>query len=169
MDFSLNAEEILAIIEEVKLNGVAFFKHLKRYGPKGEVRKVLVELIEIQERHVMCFSEMRSHLSDHDRESTVFHPGSDEWMYLRQMAGCHVFEVKKDPCELLEGNLSAEGVVRLAIEKEKDMLIFILELRRVVLSRDRNGKIEAIIGEEMKHLAELGSFAAERKAVLTSV
>ena len=96
MEFSLNAEEILSIIEEVKLNGVAFYKHLARYGTKGEVRKVLVKLVEIQEHHAMCFAKMRSHLSEYDKESTVFHRGSDEWMYLREMAGHHVFEVESD-------------------------------------------------------------------------
>jgi hypothetical protein len=28
MEFSLNAEEILSILEEIKLNGIAFYKHL---------------------------------------------------------------------------------------------------------------------------------------------
>lgn len=169
MEFSLNAEEILSIIEEVKLNGVAFYKHLARYGTKGEVRKVLVKLVEIQEHHAMCFAKMRSHLSERDRESTVFRRGSDEWMYLREMAGRHVFEVETDPCESLQGDTTADGVVRLAIDKEKDLMVFILELKRVVLSRDRNGQIEAIIGEEMKHIAELGRFAALQEAVTSCV
>ncbi|MBW8035432.1 MAG: hypothetical protein FVQ79_07325 [Planctomycetes bacterium] len=169
MEFSLNAEEILAIVEEIKLNGVAFYKHLARYGPKGEVRKMLVKLVEMEERHAMCFAEMRSHLSEHDKESTVFHRGSDEWMYLREMAGHHVFEVESDPCELLDGDITADSVVRLAIDKEKDLMIFILELKRVVLSRDRNGQIEAIISEEMKHIAELGRFAALQDAVMSRV
>ena len=37
-------------MEEVKLNGVAFYKHLVRYGPKGEVRKLLVKLAEMEDR-----------------------------------------------------------------------------------------------------------------------
>jgi len=169
MEFSLNAEEILAIIEEIKLNGVAFYKHLIRYGPKGEVRKVLVKLVEIQEHHAMCFAKMRSHLSEYDKKNTVFRRGSDEWMYLREMAGHHVFEVETDPCELLDGDMTADGVVRLAIDKEKNLMIYILELKRVVLSRDRNGQIEAIIGEEMKHIVELGRFAALQDAVMSCV
>lgn len=117
----------------------------------------------------MCFAKMRSRLSEHDRESTVFRRGSDEWMYLREMAGRHVFKVETDPCKSLQGDTTADDVVRLAIDKEKDLMIFILELKRVVLSRDRNGQIEAIIGEEMKHIAELGRFAALQEAVTSCV
>ena len=156
-------------MEEVKLNGVAFYKHLVRYGPKGEVRKLLVKLAEMEEQRAMCFADMRSHLSEHDKESTVFHRGSDEWMYLREMLGHHVFDVETDPCELMHGDITAGDVLRFAIDKEKDLMIFILELKRVVLSRDRNGQIDAIVGEEMKHIAELGRFAALEEAALSCI
>ena len=153
MEFSLNAEEILSILEEIKLNGIAFYRHLARSVKKKDVRDALIKVSEMEERHLVCFSKMRSDLSEYDRANTVFHRDSDEWMYLRNLAGRHVFDVGRDPCDVLSGDETAEDITMLAMEKEKDLMIFLLELKHQVLGRDRHGSIDRIVREEMMHLA----------------
>jgi len=68
------------------------------------------------------------------------------------LAGLAVFGIQPDPAQQLTGEESRADVLRMAIEKEKDSIVYYTGLKDFVpRERDRE-VIEAIIQEEMKHV-----------------
>ncbi len=157
MAVSLNANEVLAIAEEVKRNGFEFYRHVAKYSKDRDTRRLLTGLALMELHEAESFSKMRSQLSDEEKATTRFDPDSDSWMYLRQMAGSKVFDVNRDPCETVSGKWQAEEILKAALELEKDSIIFFMGLKRYVLSADRSVKIDDIIKEEMRHIVLLSN------------
>ena len=71
------------------------------------------------------------------------------------MADGHVFDLNKDISEQLKGDETADGILKLAIDAEKDSIVFYLGLKDFVPVRGGKDKVEAIIKEEMNHVASL--------------
>ena len=72
------------------------------------------------------------------------------------MADGHVFDVKADPAELFTGKETMENILQTAMGMEKDSIVFYLGMKELVPERLGKDRIDAIIKEEMGHLASLG-------------
>ena len=70
----------------------------------------------------------------------------------RAMAGLAVFGIQPDPTQELTGNESKADVLRLAIEKEKDSIVYYTGLKDFVPQEIDRRTIEEVIQEEMKHV-----------------
>ena len=157
MNINLNAYEVLAIAEEVKRNGVNFYRHISKYCRDAETRKVLLDLSEMEYRDAEWFLQMRLGLSDDEKATTRFDPQTDAWIYMRDIIDTNVYDVRHDPCERLSGRSDVKDVLRAAIELEKDAIVFFLNLKRHILSRDRSDKIDIIIRGQMRHIVILSN------------
>jgi len=157
MSISLNANEVLAIAEEVKRNGYDFYRHIEKYSTDRNTKRLLRGLALMELHQAESYARKRSELTEEQKATTHFDPDCDSWMYLRQLADSHVFDVSRDPCRTISGDWQPEEILRAAVELEKDSIIFFLELKRYVLSSDRSVKIDDMIKEEMKHIALLGN------------
>jgi rubrerythrin len=71
------------------------------------------------------------------------------------MANGHVFDLRKDPSKQLRGTETVEDILKLAINAEKDSIVFYLGLKDFVPARAGKDKVEEIIKEEMSHIAVL--------------
>jgi hypothetical protein len=81
-----------------------------------------------------------------DKEPAAFDPAGEAVLYLQALANMRVFFEKKiDPS-------SMEEILKSAIEAEKDSIIFYLGMRDLVPEKSGKDKIDAIIGEEKKHI-----------------
>ena len=65
------------------------------------------------------------------------------------------FDLKKDPSEQLRGKETVEDILKMAIEAEKNSIVFYLGLKDFVPSKAGKDKVEEIIKEEMSHIAVL--------------
>lgn len=155
MAISINANEFLAIAEQIRHNGAVFYRHLAEYSKNIESQKLLLELAGIQNAAQQSLADMRKTLSDWQKATTHFHPGKDDWMYLAQIADTHVFNLTRDPCDTLTETESPEDILRTAAELEKDSILFFLELKHHVLSRDRSDLIDKVIRQSLNHICQL--------------
>ena len=64
-------------------------------------------------------------------------------------------DVFKNKTKELTGNERMRDVIRKAIEKEKDSIVFYLALKAFVKAETARAKIQEIIDEEMKHIGML--------------
>jgi rubrerythrin len=72
--------------------------------------------------------------------------------YLQAAADMRVFNVEEDVKGILEGVDSVEKVIRLAIEREKDSVVFYVGLKRLVPDSSDAEKVDWIIEQEMEHI-----------------
>jgi rubrerythrin len=106
---------------------------------------------------------MRKDLSAREKEETVFDPDNQAAMYLQVVADGHGWEGKKDLTESLTGRETTEEILKIAISAENNSVVFYVGLKDCVSVRAGKDKVEAIIAEELGHVAVLNRALAALK------
>ena len=153
MGMPFNADEVFEMAEQIERNGARFYRAAAEKFP--EVNQLLLELAAMEDKHEKTFAAMRSELSGTEAESPVFDPDDQAKLYLQAMADEHIFNLKSDPVNQL-GNLDTpDEVLKTAMGLERDSIAFYAGLKESVSRRAGKDKIDAIIREEINHIAIL--------------
>jgi rubrerythrin len=155
MRVHFSADEILEIAEEIERNGARFYRHAAEGIESPQKRQLLLDLSVMEEKHEKVFTAMRADLSAQEREETAFDPEDESSSYLKAWADGHVFNIRKDPVELLTGQESMEDILLIAIGLEKDSIVFYLGMKDITPQRLGRSRVDDIIKEEMNHIASL--------------
>ncbi len=153
MGMPFNADEVLEMAEQIERNGGKFYRAAAKKFPA--LRKPLLELAAMEDKHEKTFAAMRAELSGEEAEPPVFDPDGEAQMYLRVMAGGHVFNLKADPAEKLGDIEAPQDLLKMAMSVERDSIAFYVGLKESVSAKAGKDKVEAIIREEMSHIALL--------------
>lgn len=161
MSLSFNADDILSMAEQIERNGAAFYKRAAEIATDPNVKKRLAQLAEWEGGHESLFSTMRNDLKGREAEPTSFDPDGDAAHYLREMADRHVFK-SGELTRVLTGNESPAQVIDIAIDFERDSILFFQGVEALVPAWLGKDKVHALVEEEMGHVAYL----AREKAAL---
>jgi len=77
------------------------------------------------------------------------------------MEGLDVFTDKEDTMDQLTGNERMKEVLRIALRKEKDSVIYFVALKAFVPTETGKKKIDDIIMEDLRHIAILNKSIKE--------
>ena len=163
MTTTFNADEIFKIAEQVERNGAGFYRRAAQGFTDSRTCEKLLDLATMEDEHEKVFAAMRAELSDEERQPPAPDPWGEVALYLRGIADGHVFDVRADPAERLTGKETREDILRMAIGLEKDSIILYLGMREMVPERLGKNRIDAIIKEEMGHIATLSNQLASSK------
>ena len=153
MGMPFNADEVFEMAEQIERNGARFYRAASEKF--SEVSQLLLELAAWEDKHEKTFAAMRAELSGTEAEPPVFDPDGQAQLYLQAMADEHIFNIKADPVNQL-GNLDRpDEVLKMAMGMERDSIAFYTGLKESVSRRAGKDKVEAIIKEEMNHIAIL--------------
>jgi rubrerythrin len=157
MSVPFSADDIFQIGEQIERNADRFYRRAARGTRDPRLRQKLLALADMENEHERVLAEMRADLSPQERESTVPDTWGEAALYLRGIADGHIFDVKRDPTEWLTGKESKEDILKAAIEQEKDSIVFYLGMKEMVPQERGKDRVDAIIKEEMGHIAVLSS------------
>lgn len=166
MSLYFNAEEILEIAGIIEKNGVAFYKKAATIVKDTKISDFLNDLAIQEIEHEKFFNSMRQTLSEEEITPTTPDPDDYLSLYLKIIADGNVFDVKKDPSTLLTGRESMEDIFNMAIQAEKDSIVFYIGMKEFVPEHRGKDKIQNIIKEEMKHIILLNQ---KRKLVINDL
>jgi rubrerythrin len=155
MSFQYNADEILQMAEQIERNGARFYRQASELVKDEEMVKMLLDFVAWEEGHERVFASMRKNLTELERQPTVFDPDGETALYIRAMADGHVFDLRGDRDALLTGSETKEEILRLAIGREKDSIVFYLGLKEMIPQAAGRERIDEIIKEEMNHIGFL--------------
>lgn len=155
MSVTFNAIEIFEIAERIERNGVKFYRKAAEGLSDEDIRQTLLSLAEMEAEHEETFANMRKQISHKERELITFEPENEMTLYLQAIANGHIFDLKKDPSEQLTGKETIDNILKLAIEAEKDSIVFYVGLKNFVPAKAGQDKVEEIIEEEMGHIVVL--------------
>ncbi len=155
MPMPFNADEIFEMAEQIERNGAQFYREGAKKFPA--VKDVLLDLAAMEDDHLKTFQAMRAELSITEQDPPVFDPDGEAQMYLRVMADGNVFNINAGPAELLAGQNSAEDVLNTAIGIERDSIAFYVGLKESVSRKAGKDKVDAIIKQEIGHIATLNN------------
>jgi rubrerythrin len=153
MGMPFNADEVFEMAEQIERNGIKFYRTAAKKFP--DLNELFLDLAEMEVQHEKTFAQMRKELSGTEAEPLVFDPNSEAQMYLRVMADDHVFDPNVDPAEQLSGTKTPKDVLNMAIGLEKDSISFYVGIKESVSQRAGKDKVDAIIKEEVGHIAVL--------------
>lgn len=155
MGITFNADEIFEMAEEIEREGARFYRLAAKNAADEKTKRMFLNLADMEDKHLKIFQEMRKELGAQEKEGMVFDPNNEAAMYLQTMAEGHGWEGKKSLTENLTGNEKIEDILKIAIDAENNSVVFYTGLKELVPVKAGKDKVEAIIKEEMGHIAVL--------------
>ncbi len=155
MTMAFNADEVFEMAEEVERNGAKFYREVAAKAPDRKMKDMFLGLAGMEDGHLRTFREMRAALSDQEKGGTTFDPDNEAALYLQAMADAKGFEGMRSPTEKLTGKESMRELLEIAIEAEKNSVMFYVGIKSMVAARAGKDKVEGIIREEVGHVAQL--------------
>ena len=155
MSITFNADEIFEMAEEIERNGAAFYREAAAKAKDVQTKKFLTDLAAMEDGHLAIFQAMRKELGKADKEPVTFDPDNQAAVYLQAMADAKGFEGKISPGLKLSGRESLSDILSIAINAERNSVVFYVGLKTLVQTDPSRKRIEKIIGEEMGHIAVL--------------
>ncbi len=153
MGVTFDASDILEIAVEIERNGQKFYKKAAGIVKDSKTKQFLTELADMEKEHEETFRKMMEDLPEN--ETKVLDPDNEASRYLQAMADGNIFDVKKDLSMMLEGRESAEQIFKIAIQAEKDSIIYYIGLEDFMVDEEDKRKVDKIIEEERSHIMAL--------------
>lgn len=153
MSNEFSADEILEIAQQIEQNGIKFYSAAADCVENPQHKQLLTDLANWEVSHVETFKKMRQGLGAEERQPTVFDPDNEIGQYLKSMADRVVFTSRMKPEEMLCENPTYRRILEVALDREKDAVVFYASVKGLVSERLGRGKIEDIMNEEVYHVA----------------
>jgi len=151
MTVTLNALEVFEIAEQIERNGAKFYRRAAAIFNNPDISKLFLRLAEWETQHEKIFAEMKKKIFGSNTVSMSFRPG-EKLPDPKVIAGLAIFGIRAEPTEELNGKESQDDILRRAVEKEKDSIIFYNGLKDFLSDAVDRDPIDRIITEEMQHI-----------------
>lgn len=155
MGVTFNADEVFEMAEEIERNGAVFYREVAGKASGQAMKDMFLGMAAMEDAHLQTFQEMRKELSEQEKAETTFDPYNEATLYLQALADSKGFEGMKGPAVKLSGNESMQELLNTSIDAEKNSVLFYVGLKDLVSAKAGKDKIEAIIREEVRHVADL--------------
>jgi rubrerythrin len=154
MVMTYTADEIYEIAEKIERNAAEFYREAAEICPNEETCRLLLDMSEMENEHLETFQKMRERLVEEPGLS-IFDPFGRSTMYLQAIADARSWEGRINPMQALTGNETAKEIIQIAMESEKEMIVFYVGLKDLVYFKAGKDKVEEIIIEELRHISAL--------------
>ena len=151
MTRTFNAIEVFEIAEQIERNGAAFYRRAAELFEDSDAAELFTKLANWEVGHEAAFAAMRKQLADEPAELSTFAP-EDSPLDAKAMAGLAAFGISSDPAAELAGCKTRADALNLALQKEKDTIVYYTGLKEFVLVAVAINKIGEIITEELHHI-----------------
>ena len=106
---------------------------------------------------------MRTILTEKEKGPKVFDPYDEVSQYLAAMADTMGGEGSPSVADSLTGDETLEEILRIAVGLEKDSILFYLGIKDLITSQSGKDRIDEIIREERRHVAQLSNLLEKLK------
>ena len=154
MQSPLNAvtiDDVVAIAESFEASAAELYRQAAGESDRPEVRQTLLGLAEMEDGHLRALAELRRLLAGRPRAGEV---DGREAELLEAWIGREVFAPAAPPSGEDERKQTVQGWLETAVGMEKESIAFYSGMRSLLAERHR-GVLDAIIEEEVYHLASL--------------
>lgn len=155
MSVNFNADEVFEMAEQIERNGAKFYREAASNIAGQEMKDMFLNMAAMEDGHLQTFQAMRKELAAQEKGQTAFDPHNEASLYLQTMADGKGSEGMKSSTEKLTGKESAQELLEIAIGAEKNSVLFYVGLKDLVTAKAGRDKVEAIIREEVRHVADL--------------
>ncbi len=155
MIFNFNAAEVFNIAIAIEENGKRFYEHAQQLIDDHEVKSLFAELALQEVEHRDRFQSLKEQLPVRAGSPTVWDPDNEVDKYIKMLADQHVFVSDESFDTQLARIKDVKDALRVAIEFEKDSVIFFLTMQEETDSQKGREFINLLVKEEQEHLRRL--------------
>lgn len=155
MAFAFNANEVFQMAIEIEENGRLFYQKAQELVDDPEIKRLFSDLEQREVEHREKFKALKSELPESAQEGTVWDPQGEIDQYLRMTADMHVFKAASPMEEQLAQVTNAVDALKIAIQFEKDSILFFLLLQDETEKGKGKELISQLVNEEKAHLRTL--------------
>ena len=150
-----NAEEVYEMGVEIEKNGKEFYEAAADKAENPDMKNFYIDLANWEGKHILLFEDLRSELDEKETANTVFDPDDQKNLYLKAAADTHIFRKNLNISVIVAGCKTPKDLLNIAIQFEKDSVVFYNTMMTLVPERLGKEKIERLIDEELNHIAIL--------------
>ncbi|MHC4131169.1 MAG: ferritin-like domain-containing protein [Planctomycetota bacterium] len=152
MPITFNADEIFEMAVEIEQNGAKFYREAAQKSTEENIKKMLLDMAAMEDGHIKTFQAMRKELTEKEKVETAFDPYDEGALYLQAMADSHGTEGRVSLTQKLTGQETIQEILEIALNAEKDSVVFYYGLKGYVSAKAGKDKVEAVIMEELTHI-----------------
>ena len=145
MSIVFNADEIFEMAIRIENNAADFYRKAASQQSDTENQKFLERLAGMEVQHRKIFTEMRTTLTEKEKDPKVFDPYDEISQYLAAMVDTMGGEGSPSVADSLTGDESLE----------KDTILFYLGIKDMIPVQSGQDRIDEIIREERRHVIQL--------------
>lgn len=150
MSILFSASEVVTMAVQIEKNGLEFYNAMTAKAQSEKSKKLFAFLASEEIRHRATFQKMLNNLKQLELTASEEEEYNN---YLGALTSSRVFKPVATTEEIVR-NLDDMAAIDMAIEAEKDSILFYYELMEQVMDEDKS-EIEQIIKEEKSHYAML--------------
>ncbi|MGA3116795.1 MAG: ferritin family protein [Syntrophobacteraceae bacterium] len=155
MGYGFNAGEVFKVAIQIEENGRRFYEESQKNIESAEIRALFVDLALQEIGHKRKFETLLAQLPPEATAPTVWDPQNEIDQYVKMMADIHVFVSSTSVKDLVDGIKDGADALKLAIEFEKDSVLFFLSIREAASGKNDRELINSLVKEEQEHLRRL--------------
>ncbi len=147
--FSIN--EIFEIAEQIERNGYSFYEKAAQIADGDKNKEFLLELAKMEKGHENLFIKMKN---DFGLNSPIDLNDLDETSlaYLQAIVDGDIFINLQPNSSFLVGNESTEDIRKIALDFEKNTVLYFVALLNASTDQNYKNKIQNLINEELNHI-----------------
>ncbi len=107
----------------------------------------------MEAKHLKIFQDLHAKLDAKAREELTWDPDGESVAYLRAAADSHIFKATVDPGSLLGADAGAKEILELALQFEKDSVIYFMGAAEMVPERLGKSEVLGLAKQEQAHIA----------------
>jgi rubrerythrin len=150
-----NADEVYQMGVEIENNGKEFYEIAAEKAENPDMKSFYKDLAGWENKHISLFEELRSELPDKETENVGFDTDNQKHLYLKAAADTHIFRKNLNIENIVAGCKTPEDVLNIAIQFEKDSVVFYNTMMTLVPDNLGRDKIQRLIDEEISHISIL--------------
>lgn len=152
METRFNVFEILQIAEKVEQKGARFYLKAAELFKDSRRRDIYYKLADWKARHAKIWARMRKRFSEKTGEFGTFDPDNYVLSNPGVMAGLTWFDTKHGPLRRLTGQETKEEILRDAIRRENEIIVFYQGLKDFARDPASEDTVDKIVREENRHI-----------------
>lgn len=152
MEKKFSVFELLEIAERIEHNAARFYLKAAEIYDDPQLRDIYYKLANWRAKHEKVLTKRRREYSEKTGELGTFDPDDYVLSNPEVMAGLTWLGSKSDPAKELTGKESREEVLKEAVKRADEVIVFYEGLKDFARDPAGEGAIDKIIEEEKQHI-----------------
>ena len=158
MSDGFSIQEVIEIAIEIEKNGAVFYNALAKSAETEHLRELYIYLSQEEKRHIVRFQEILEAAGGYQISEAYY---ATQYMgYMKALADERVFISAVSADEVANRASSPQEAVKIAIDFEKESILFLHEMHDLISEGDRSA-IQKLLDEERDHLRRLSAIKAQ--------